>query len=66
MKTTSAERMRKTRRRRRFGMKVVTVEMPLETIELLEQQGYLLRRSPAGLPGVYFLLTPDDAPAAGR
>jgi hypothetical protein len=30
-------------------MKCVTVEMPAEAIELLEQQGYLLTRTPAGM-----------------
>ena len=46
---TSTERMRRLRRRRRFGMKVVMVEMPLEAIELLEQQGYLETRTPASM-----------------
>ena len=49
MKTTSTDRMRRTRRRRRFGMRCVTVEMPLEAIELLEKQGYLETRSPASM-----------------
>ena len=49
MKTTSTERMRRTRRRRRFGMRCVTVEMPLEAIELLEKQGYLETRTPAAI-----------------
>ena len=34
---------------RRFGIQFVTVEMPLEAIELLEKQGYLETRSPAGM-----------------
>jgi hypothetical protein len=49
MRTTSSERMRRTSRRRRFGMKYVAVEMPAEAIELLERQGYLLTRSPASM-----------------
>ena len=49
MKTTSTERMRRTRRRRRFGMQFVTVEMPLEAIELLEKQWYLETRTPASM-----------------
>jgi hypothetical protein len=49
MKTTSADRMRRTRRRRRFGIAFVQIEMPLEAIELLEKQGYLLTRSPASM-----------------
>ena len=49
MKTTSTDRMRRTRRRRRFGIAFVQVEMPLEAIELLEKQGYLETRSPASM-----------------
>jgi hypothetical protein len=49
MKTTSTERMRRTRRRRRFGIAFVQVEMPLEAIELLEKRGYLLMRTPASI-----------------
>jgi hypothetical protein len=49
MKTTSTEHMRRLRRRRRWGMQFVMVEMPLEAIELLEKQGYLLTRSPASM-----------------
>ena len=46
---TSTERMRRLRRRRRFGIAFVTVEMPLEAIELREKQGYLETRSPASI-----------------
>ena len=49
MKTTSTERMRRLRKRRRWGMQFVMVEMPLEAIELLEKQGYLKTRSPASI-----------------
>ena len=49
MSTTSAIRMRRLRRRRRFGIAFVQVEMPLEAIELLEKQGYLETRSPASM-----------------
>jgi hypothetical protein len=49
MKTTSTDRMRRTHRRRRFGIAFVQVEMPLEAIELLEQQGYLETRTPASI-----------------
>jgi hypothetical protein len=49
MKTTSTERMRRTRRRRRFGIAFVQVEMPLEAIKLLEKRGYLLTRTPASM-----------------
>jgi hypothetical protein len=49
MKTTSTARMRRTRRRRRFGMQFVTVEISEEAIKLLEKQGYLLTRTPASM-----------------
>ena len=49
MKTTSTERMRRLRRRRRWGMQFVMIEMPLEAIELLEKRGYLLMRTPASI-----------------
>jgi len=46
---TSTERMRRLRRRRRWGMQFVMVEMPLEAIELLAKRGYLLTRTPASM-----------------
>ena len=49
MKTTSTDRMRRLRRRRRFGIAFVQVEMPLEAIELLAKRGYLLTRTPASM-----------------
>jgi hypothetical protein len=49
MKTTSTDRMRRLRRRRRFGMQIVKAEISEEAIKLLEKQGYLETRSPAGM-----------------
>ena len=46
---TSTERMRRLRKRRRWGMQFVMVEMPLEAIELLAKRGYLLTRTPASM-----------------
>ena len=49
MKTTSTERMRRLRRRRRFGMQFVMVEISEKAIKLLEKQGYLETRTPASI-----------------
>jgi hypothetical protein len=49
MKTTSTERMRRLRRRRRWGMQFVTAEISEEAIRLLEKQGYLETRTPASM-----------------
>jgi hypothetical protein len=49
MKTTSTERMRRLRRRRRWGMQFVMVEISEEAIKLLEKQGYLETRTPASI-----------------
>jgi hypothetical protein len=49
MRTTSTDRMRRTRRRRRFGMQFVTTEISEEAIKLLEKQGYLETRTPASM-----------------
>ena len=43
------ERMRRLRRRRRFGMQFVTAEISEEAIKLLEKQGYLETRTPASM-----------------
>jgi hypothetical protein len=58
MKTTSTDRMRRMRKRRRFGMQIVQTEISEEAIRLLEKQGYLLTRSPASIgPAVTALLS---------
>jgi hypothetical protein len=46
---TSTERMRRLRRRRRWGMQFVMVEISEEATKLLEKQGYLETRSPASM-----------------
>ena len=65
MKTTSTDRMRRLRRRRRLGMQFVTAEISEEAIKLLEKQGYLLTRSPASMALAITALLSDlvlDAP----
>ena len=62
---TSTERMRRLRKRRRWGMQFVMVEMPLEAIELLAKRGYLLTRTPASMGLAITALLSDlvlDAP----
>ena len=44
MRALGAIRMRRMRRRRRLGLRVVHVEISEEIIELLEKRGYAPRR----------------------
>jgi hypothetical protein len=56
---TSTERMRRLRRRRRFGVHFVTAEISEEAIKLLEKQGYLETRTPASM-GLAITALPSD------
>ena len=45
MRTPDFLRQRRDRRRRRFGLRKVSIEISQEGIELLEKRGYLLSRT---------------------
>jgi hypothetical protein len=49
MRTPDAVRQRRARRRRRFGLRMVQVEISEEIIELLEKRGYEPRRNDASI-----------------
>jgi hypothetical protein len=49
MRTPDAIRQRRARRRRRFGLRMVYVEISEEIIELLEERGYDPRRDDASI-----------------
>ena len=49
MRTPDLLRQRRARRRRRFGLRKVSIEISQEGIELLEKRGYLLGRTDASI-----------------